>query len=78
MASSSVEGACVLSELRVLGLNQYNFAPFPETFVPEEAHPKPRSGGALAVPKIPFAKPGSPAHVRTRTLRARHHLRREA
>jgi hypothetical protein len=52
MASSSVEGACVLSELRVLGLNQYNFAPFPETFVPEEAHPKPRSGGAFAVPSV--------------------------
>jgi hypothetical protein len=52
MASSSVEGACVLSELRVLGLNQYILSPFPETLVPDEAHPKPGSDGASAVPSV--------------------------
>ena len=33
-------------------MNQYIVSPFPETFVPEEAHPKPGSGGTSAVPTV--------------------------
>ncbi len=50
MASSSVEGACVLSELRVFGLNQYIVSPFPKTIIPEAAYPKLGSDGPSTVP----------------------------
>lgn len=50
MASSSVEGACVLSELRVLGLYQYIISPFPKTIIPEAAYPKLGSDGPSTVP----------------------------
>src|SRR5918995_5851007 len=35
MVSSSLEGACVLSELRVLGLYQYIISPFPKPSYPK-------------------------------------------